>query len=176
MLEDIRSVDKLVLSRMTISKMGVVRDRVDLSKAKGWKQMTAGLVDAVKIGSRKAAYSYDTYMRAYIDLSDLPADALEIDEDSATITLTLPEVKTEFEGRDIPIREEHYRVTGFRSRVDAEERADIKEKMNTRLKQEVASNPEFRDQLTRSARLKAESYFKALLARDGYTVVVRFGN
>ena len=175
MLEEIRSVNKLVLARMTISKMGVVRDRVDLSKAKGWKQVTAGLVDAVKIGSRKAAYSYDTYMQAYIDLSALSPDDITVDEESRTVTLRLPEIRTEFIGRDIPLREEHYRVTGLRSAVDAEERADVKERMNTRLRPEVEANPRFRTELVQKAEEKGRLYFRTLLGSEGYDVNVVFG-
>ena len=65
---EVKAVNKLVLSQMTISKMASVSD-IDFSKAKGLKQSAAAALDAVKIGDRKAAYSYDTYMRAYIDLS-----------------------------------------------------------------------------------------------------------
>ncbi|MDE5887809.1 MAG: DUF4230 domain-containing protein [Muribaculaceae bacterium] len=44
------------------------------------KQMSAALIDAVKVGNRKAAYSYNTYLRAYIDLSGLPEEDVKVDE------------------------------------------------------------------------------------------------
>lgn len=172
-LSEVKSVNKLVLAQMTISKMATIDD-IDLSKADGMKQMAAGLMDAVKVGNRKAAYSYDTYLKAYVDLSSLTPDDLKVDDATKTITLTLPPVQTEFAGRDMEIREDHYRVSGFRSEIDAKERAEIKEKMNTALKQEVEEKSEFRSRLEAEARTKAVAYFKALLGSDGYNVIVNF--
>ncbi|MDE7461230.1 MAG: DUF4230 domain-containing protein [Paramuribaculum sp.] len=172
-LSEVKSVNKLVLAQMTISKMATIDD-IDLSKADGMKQMAAGLMDAVKVGNRKAAYSYDTYLKAYVDLSGLTPDDLKVDDATKTITLTLPPVQTEFAGRDMEIREDHYRVSGLRSEIDAKERAEIKEKMNTALKQEVEEKSEFRSRLEAEARTKADAYFKALLGSDGYNVIVNF--
>ena len=172
-LSEVKSVNKLVLAQMTISKMATIDD-IDLSKADGMKQMAAGLMDAVKVGNRKAAYSYDTYLKAYVDLSSLTPDDLKVDDATTTITLTLPPVQTEFAGRDMEIREDHYRVSGLRSEIDAKERAEIKEKMNTALKQEVEEKSEFRSRLEAEARTKADAYFKALLGSDGYNVIVNF--
>lgn len=172
-LSEVKSVNKLVLAQMTISKMATIDD-IDLAKADGMKQMAAGLIDAVKVGNRKAAYSYDTYLKAYVDLSGLTSDDIKVDDATKTITLTLPPVQTEFAGRDMEIRENHYRVSGLRSEIDAKERAEIKEKMNTALKQEVEEKSEFRSRLEAEARSKAVAYFKALLGSDGYNVIVNF--
>ena len=172
-LSEVKSVNKLVLAQMTISKMATIDD-IDLSKADGMKQMAAGLMDAVKVGNRKAAYSYDTYLKAYVDLSSLTPDDLKVDDATKTITLTLPPVQTEFAGRDMEIREDHYRVSGLRSEIEAKERAEIKEKMNTALKQEVEEKSEFLSRLESEARTKAVAYFKALLGSDGYNVIVNF--
>lgn len=172
-LSEVKSVNKLVLAQMTISKMATIDD-IDLSKAEGMKQMAAGLMDAVKVGNRKAAYSYDTYLRAYLDLSGLTADDVKVDDATGTITLTLPPVQTEFAGRDMEIREDHYRVNGLRSHIDPKERAEIKEQMNTALKHEVEEKSEFRSRLEAEARSKADTYFKSLLGSDGYNVIVNF--
>ncbi len=172
-LSEVKSVNKLVLAQMTISKMATIDD-IDLTKADGMKQMAAGLMDAVKVGNRKAAYSYDTYLRAYLDLSTLTPEDVTVDDATRTITLTLPAVQTEFAGRDMEIREDHYRVSGLRSAIDPKERAEIKEKMNTALKQEVEEKSEFRSRLEAEARTKANAYFKSLLGTDGYTVIVNF--
>lgn len=172
-LSEVKSANKLVLAQMTISKMATIDD-IDLSKADGMKQLAAGLMDAVKVGNRKAAYSYDTYLKAYIDLSSLTPDDVKVDDATRTITLTLPPVQTEFAGRDMEIREDHYRVSGLRSEIDPKERAEIKEKMNAALKQEVEEKSEFRSRLEAEARTKADTYFKALLGSDGYSVIVNF--
>lgn len=172
-LSEVKSVNKLVLAQMTISKMATIDD-IDLSKVDGMRQMAAGLMDAVKVGSRKAAYSYDTYLKAYVDLSSLTPEDIKVDDATKTITLMLPPVQTEFAGRDMEIREDHYRVSGMRSHIDAKERAEIKERMNTALKQEVEDKSEFRSRIEADARTKADAYFKALLGSDGYTVIVNF--
>ena len=170
---EVKSVDKLLLAQMTVTKMASVDD-VSIDDAKGMKQTIAALTDAVKIGDRKAAYSYSTYIRAYMDLSELQPSDLLVDDRRKTIILNLPDVKTEFAGRDMEIKEEHYRVSGLRSNIRPEERAALKEKMNTQLKKEVRENPEFQEKLEAQARGKAKSYFTSLLGRDGYEVIVNF--
>lgn len=174
-LAEVRSVDKLVLAQMTISKMATIDD-LRLEDADGLKQTVEALGDAVKIGSRKGAYSYDTYMQAYIDMSAFSENDVDIDKASRTISMTLPPVQTELAGRDPGIREDHYRVTGLRSDIDSKERAEIKEKMNTALRAEIDRNPVFRDRLMEQARAKARAYFQSLGEAEGYTVTVDFKN
>ena len=120
LLSEVKSVNKLVLAQMAISKIATIDD-IDLSKAEGLKQTTAGLLDAIKLGNRKAAYSYNTYLRASIDLSTMTEGDIKVNESAKTITVTLPPVQTEFIGRDMEIKEDHYRVTGLRSQINAKE-------------------------------------------------------
>ena len=173
LFSEVKSVDKLILARMTVSKMATIDD-IPLSEAEGLKQTSAALLDALKLGKRKAAYSYDTYLRAYIDLSSLTPDDVKVDESTKTVTLSLPPVMTEYLGRDMEIREDHYRVTGLRSEIDAAERAALKEQMNTVLKNEVKNKPMFRDKLVTEAKAKARTYFSSLLDKDGYKVIINF--
>ena len=173
LLSEVKSVNKLVLAQMAISKIATIDD-IDLSKAEGLKQTTAALLDAIKLGNRKAAYSYNTYLRASIDLSTMTDSDIKVNESTKTITITLPPVQTEFIGRDMEIKEDHYRVTGLRSQINAKERADLKEQMNAMLKHEVEVKPEFRDRLEAKARAKCESYFRTLLGHEGYDVIVKF--
>ncbi len=173
LLSEVKSVNKLVLAQMAISKMATIDD-IDLSKAEGLKQTTAGLIDAIKLGNRKAAYSYNTYLRATIDLSAMTEGDIQVNKSAKTITITLPPVQTEFIGRDMEIREDHYRVTGLRSKINAKERAELKEQMNAMLKHEVEVKPEFRNRLEAEARAKCDSYFRNLLAKDGYSVIINF--
>ncbi len=172
-LSEVKSVNKLILARMAISKMATIGD-IDISQAHGLKETAAGLIDAIKLGDRKAAYSYSTYIQAYIDLSALTPSDITVDEASRTISLSLPEIQVEYAGRDVEIREEHYRVTGLRSEIDAEERSRIKEQMNSALKHEVEQRREFSDRLRSVARAKCQAYFASLLGRDGYTVVITY--
>lgn len=172
-VDELRSVNKLVLAQMTVSKMATIDD-LPLDDARGIKQTAAAMLDIIKIGNRKAAYSYDTYLRAYVDMSQLSPDDVRVDHDARTVSITLPPIETEFEGRDITVKEDHYRVTGLRSNIDQYERAEMKEMMNASLKNEVESNPEFRRRLIREAQAKARAYFEALADKEGYTVIVDF--
>lgn len=171
MLRRMQSVDKLSLATMRITKMATVDD-VKLDEANGMKQVAAAILDAVKIGDRKAAYSYDTYMVAYMDLSELRPGDITVDKDTKTVMIRLPKIEVELAGRDAGIREEHYRVTGLRSAISSEDRARLKEEMNRRLRQEVRENPEFTARLQETARRRAESFFGNLLADQGYKVTI----
>ncbi len=172
-LSRVRSVDRLTLAQMRITKMATIDD-IRLEDAQGPKQVVAALVDAVKIGDRKGAYSYDTYMSAYIDLSGLGPGDVRVDTAARTVSLTLPAPRTELTGRDMQIREDHYRVTGLRTAIGPAERAALKEKMNEHLKQEVSTNPEFARMLDANARRRADSYFRELLGDLGYNVEISY--
>ena len=170
---EIKSVNKLVLAQMSVSKMSYIED-LKLEDAKGLKQTVEALGDAVKIGSRKAAYSYNTYLRAYLDMTELQPEDVTIDEKTKTIRLALPAIKVEIQGRDPGLKEEHYRVSGLRSQINARERAEIKEKMNTAVKEEINRNPEFRNNLLSQAKIKAISFFQEIGKENGYNIDVTF--
>lgn len=157
MYNEVKSVDKLVLASMSISKVG------SLNSTSWWK-----------IGDRVGVYSYDTYLRAYIDLSELARDDLRWDDGRKRVRLMLPPVRTEFAGRDDGMREEHYRVSGLRSHIDAKERAEIKERMNSHLRDEVEKDSRFREILTEQAEKKARTYFEMLFKANGYEAEVDF--
>ena len=76
---EIKSVNRLNLAGMTISKMATIDD-ITLDEAKGVKETADALLNAIKIGDRIAVYSYDTYLRAYIDLSELTPSDVAVDE------------------------------------------------------------------------------------------------
>ena len=84
----------------------------------------------------------------------------------------LPEIKTEFIGRDVPLLEDHYRVTGLRSQIKPEERARVKEAMNESLKREVEERSGFKDRLKVSAKGKAIAYFTAFAEDNGFRAEV----
>lgn len=170
---EIKSVNRLNLAGMTISKMATIDD-ITLDEAKGVKETADALLNAIKIGDRIAVYSYDTYLRAYIDLSELTPSDVAVDESTRSVTLLLPAIKTEFAGRDLPIRENHYRVTGLRSAINAKERAVIKERMNESLKAEVRRNPQFQNHVKSEARRKAVAYFESMLGNLGYSADISF--
>lgn len=155
--QELKSVDKMVFSNMAVTK-------------------TAKLTDDAwyKAGKRIAVYSYDSYLRAFIDLSELQMDDIKIDEEAKTVTIVLPPVKTEVTGRDMDMRKEYENVGAFRKNISAQERARIKEFANQSFKNEVEENQEFKQQLKDAAQKKARMYFGAIFEREGYTPSIDF--
>lgn len=172
-VSEVRRLGRLNLAEMTVTKMGTIDD-LHLSDAETTKQQLAAIWNSMKIGTRKGAYSYDTYLRAYIDLENLSAADLKVDTVSRTAQLALPPIQTETAGRDGALREEHYRVTGLRSNISAAERAGLKEKMSAQLKKEIESDAEFERLLTDRARKRATAYFDSLFSTRGYTAEITF--
>lgn len=155
--EEIKSVDKMVFASMAIAKTAK-------SERNDW----------YKVGKRIAVYSYDSYMRAYIDLSSLQIDDLVFDDDAKTVKVTLPPVITEITGRDMEMRKEYENIGIFRSDLDSKERAEIKEVANASFKKEVEQNPMFKKHLTEEARHNARRYFETLFEANGYTASIDF--
>lgn len=174
MLRRVQASDRLVLARMRVTKMATVDD-VPLDSARGVRQVIAALADAAKIGSRKAAYSYDTYLSAYVDLSETGEEDITVDESGRRVRIRLPEPEVRMEGRDAVIREDHYRVTGLRTAIGPAERAALKEKMNTSLREEVDGNDEFSRILVENAKRRGETFFRELFADLGYETSVEWG-
>lgn len=155
--QELKSVDKLVFSNMSITKTAKLTDD-----------------DWYKVGNRVAVYSYDSYLRAYIDLSELQIDDIVVDEDAKTVKIVLPPIKTEVLGRDMDMRKEYDNVGVFRKAITAKERAQIKEQANKSFKSEVEENPEFQQQLKDAAQKKARMYFGAIFENEGYTPSIDF--
>lgn len=155
--QEIKSVDKMVFASMAITKTAKMESS-----------------DWYTAGKRIAVYSYDTYMRAYVDLSALQMDDLVFDESNKTVKVMLPPVKTEVTGRDMEMRKEYENIGFFRDDLDSKERAEIKEKANASFKTEIEENPMFKEQLTEAAKRKARKYFETILEANGYTASVDF--
>lgn len=173
MLSEIHSVSRLNLARMAVSKLATVDD-IKPSNAATLNERAQAMLAKLKIGTRKAAYSYKTYLVASIDLSRVTADDIAVDPETNTVTLTLPPVSVSVDGRDATLREEHYRVTGLRSQISASERAAVKEAMNSAVMTEIATDPEFHTRLSDKARSKASEFFTNLLGNTGRQVIIRF--
>lgn len=163
---ELQDVQKLVLAEMTVNKVGTISD----DGAKG----IDALVNNLKVGKRIAAYSFHTYLEAYIDLSELRADDITVDPARRLVSLTLPPVRTRYLYRDLGVTEEHYRVSGLRSEITAAERAALKEKMSRSLKEDVRNNPEYRSILVKEAEAKARGFFSILLKDWGYDSEISF--
>lgn len=171
--EEVRNVNKLVVARMAVQKMATIDD-IKLQEAQGTKQQLAAIVDALKVGDRVAAYSYNTFLRAYIDMTHLQPEDVSVDEQSKIVNIKLPAVQVEIEGREAALKEEHYRVTGLRSKINPRERAQLKEQMNTMVKDEIEKISGFRDALAEQGRKKAADYFTSLVASKGYKASITF--
>lgn len=170
---ELRTTDRLQLASMTIGKMATVAD-TPLSEARTLRQSADALIDKLKIGSRVAAYSFNTTLTAYIDLSTIAASDFRFSPDGKEVAVTLPRVKTTFDGRDFEMREEHYRVTGMRSQVNAPERARLKQQMTEDLIEDIRKDPTYSDILIEKAQAKAEAFFTDLFAARGIKATVSF--
>lgn len=153
---EIKSVDKMVFATMSVTKMATMESS-----------------DWYTIGKRIAAYSYDCYLRAYIDLSTLQMDDLAFDDNTMTVKVTLPPVITEVTGRDMEMKKEYENIGLLRSELDSKERAEIKEIANKSFMEEV-DTPKFQEPLIESAQKKARKYFETLFAAYGYTASIDF--
>ncbi len=157
--EEIRHVNKMEFASMAVTKT-VKTERSD------W----------YKVGKRIAVYSFDTYLKAYIDLYQFEMENMEFDEENKTVKVTLPPIKVEIAGRDMEMKKEYENVGMFRTEIDSKERAKMKEKASADLKKELEGNPEYKQRLEDSARKKARSYFENLFKNAGYTAYIRFSD
>ncbi len=157
--QEIRSGNKMVFASMALTKTA-----------------TTERTDWYKVGKRIAVYSYDTYLKAYIDLSLIELDDIVFDEDAKTVSVTLPPIEVEIAGRDMKMRKEYENIGLLRTEIDAKERAKIKEMANEDLMKELKSNPEFKQKLTETARRKARAYFETLFLDSGYTPQITFSD
>ena len=157
--EEIRHVNKMEFASMAVTKT-VKTERSD------W----------YKVGKRIAVYSFDTYLKAYIDLYQFEMENMEFDEENKTVKVTLPPIEVEIAGRDMELKKEYENVGMFRTEIDSKERAKMKEMASADLRKELEGNPEYKRRLEDSARRKARSYFETLFKNAGYTAYIRFSD
>lgn len=123
-----------------------------------------------KIGQRKAVYSFDIYLRGYIDMDEMKPSDIKLDEAQKIISVNLPRVRSEIIGRSEELRVEYENIGIFRSKPDSRERAELKEKANADFLKEFKTNPAYRSQLESMAQANARAYFKMLGEAAGYKV------
>ncbi len=171
--ESLKEVNRLELARMTVGKVGMVTDPEwdDMKTLEGKARV---LINSMKVGKRIGVYSYDTYVTAYVDLSKLQPDDIVVDEENGTVDIYLPPVEVMTDGREPQLHEEHCRVTGLRSRITPEERAELKSQMSREVKREIASSKESVEALRKSAEQKARAWISGLAADWGFTANVNF--
>lgn len=164
----LRDVSRLELAQMTVGKVGMISDH-KYEDAKTLEEKTQAMLNSMKIGNRIGVYSYDTYLTAYIDLSEITANDISIDRKTNVAHVTLPPVKVMTDGREPELHEVHYRVTGLRSSIKADERAKLKSQMAAEVKRETAANEGSREMLRDEARRKATAWFNEILRSWGFT-------
>lgn len=169
----LRDVSRLELAQMTVGKVGMISDH-KYEDAKTLEQKTKAMLDAMKIGNRIGVYSYDTYLTAYIDLSELTADDVEIDKKTNVAHVTLPPIQVMTDGREPQLHEVHYRVTGLRSSIKPDERARLKAQMAAEVKKEMDADEGNKEMLRDEARRKASAWFSEILQDWGYTPDISF--
>lgn len=125
-------------------------------------------------GKKIGVYSYDTHLRATINLNKLTPDDLIFDDDNKTVTVNLPPIDIDLSGRDMTLREEYTNIGLLRTRFDSKERAEAKEIANKDMKKELKSDSSFSRILTEKAETKAREYLKSFFEANGYTAVINF--
>lgn len=149
-------------------------DRMEFASMAVTKTVKTERSDWYKIGKRIAVYSYDTYLKAYIDMNAFQPESMDFNEKDKTVKVTLPPIQIEIAGRDMVLKKEYENVGILRSEIDSKERAAMKEQANSDLKKELSGNPEYRQRLVDIAKRKARNYFENLLKDAGYTAFIRF--
>lgn len=144
--------------------------KMEFGSLKLTKTVTTDRTAWYKVGSRVAAYSYDIWLRAYVDLDNLREEDIIVDDERGVITVTLPPVEVEVAGRSPELRKEYEHIGIFRSRPDARERAELKEIANADFEKELKENPEYVRRLRETSSRKARAWFRALGESRGYTV------
>ena len=173
MASRLQDVSRLELAQMTVGKVGMISDH-KYEDAKTLEQKTRAMLDAMKIGNRIGVYSYDTYLTAYIDLSELTSDDISIDKKNNVAHVTLPPVQVMTDGREPQLHEVHYRVTGLRSSIKPEERAQLKSQMAGEVRKEMSEAEGSKDVLRDEAQRKAKIWFDEIIRNMGYTPDVSF--
>lgn len=125
-------------------------------------------------GKKIGVYSYDTHLRATVDLTKLTPDDLIFDDATKTVTVNLPPIDIDLSGRDMTLREEYTNIGLLRTRFDSKERAEAKEIANRDLKRELKSDSSFSRILTDRAESKAREYLKSFFEANGYSAVINF--
>ncbi len=154
---DLKDIKKLIVAEMAVGKVGRIDDEA-------W----------YTVGKRIGIYSFDTYLKAYINMEELKYENVEIDEKNKLCKITLPPVRVQNDGHDLTINEEHMRVGRLRFNITSAERAKIKDEMSKEVKKELDENGLFRRKLIEKGENKARSYFGALLKSLGYEADIRF--
>lgn len=173
MASRLRDVSRLELAQMTIGKVGMISDH-KYENAKTLEDKTRAVLNSMKIGNRIGVYSYDTYLIAYIDLAELTTEDITFDEKTNVAHVNLPPVRVITDGREPELHEVHYRVTGLRSSIKPEERANLKAQMAAEVKKEVAGYEGSKEILRDEARKKATAWFKGIIESWGYISDITF--
>ncbi|MDE6668987.1 MAG: DUF4230 domain-containing protein [Muribaculaceae bacterium] len=166
-------VSELRLAEMSLSKVGRVRDE-RMREASDVSSWVRAAVNHLKIGARIGVYSYDTYLTASADLSQLRPEDVHVDSAAKVVEVDFPPIQVAYAGRDMELREEHVRVTGLRSAITPRERSELKSMMAASLQRELAANHDIEQQLRQTARASATEFISALAAEHGYTARVTF--
>ncbi|MDE6226603.1 MAG: DUF4230 domain-containing protein [Muribaculaceae bacterium] len=169
--DELHSVSRLELGKMTVSKVGTITDPPPAS-AKGVLQKTEAVFNSLKVGTRVGVYSYDTYFVAYIDLQRLQPGDITVDEELKKVYVSLPPIEVMTDGREVELHEEHSRVTGFRSAITPAERARLKSRMAAEVEREVAADATNRNRLKATAEAKAKKWIAEFIRQRGYEAEV----
>ena len=176
---ELKDINELVLAEVRVEKTFVIDDPEIHFKDIGSKSgVFVDIVDWVKrktsVGKRIGIYSFGTYYSAYIDLSQLSEEDVVIDRKNKSCLLVLPAIEIKEWGRDFELKTEHERTSLYRNKLTPQDKAKAKNEASKILVEEMGKDGRFKQELTDSAKDKAQAYFKTLLSNWGYQSEIRF--
>ena len=176
---ELKDISELTLAEVRVEKTFIIDDPDIQFKEIGSRSgIFADAVDWLKrktsIGKRIGVYSFGTYFSAYLDLSQLTEQDVQLDRQKKQCILILPPIQIKEWGRDFEVKTEHERVSIYRTRLTPEERAKAKDEASKMLAKEIADNSRFKQEFIRKAEDKARNYFSTLLANWDYQADIKF--
>jgi len=176
---ELKDINELTLAEVRVEKTFIIDDPDIQFKEIGSRSgIFMDMVDWMKkktsVGKRIGVYSFGTYYSAYMNLNKLTEDDIILDRKKKQCTLILPPIEIKEWGRDFEVKTEHERVTIYRNRLTAQEKAKAKNEVSKILKEEIEKNSRFKQELINNAEEKARSYFSTLLTNWGYQSEIQF--
>ena len=120
-----------------------------------------------KYGKRKILFSCTAYIKAGIDMKDFQADAVSINKEEKSISVTLPKAKIlSFNMPPEEIKEEFTMVTGLRDKFTPEEKQHLLVLGEKDIKEDIPNMGILDD-----AEANAKIFFSALFSQLGYEII-----
>ena len=169
-LGEIRSVQHFELTEMELTESFIIRGSgTTIDGIRSLSEAADYVDNLLRPGDRIGVYSFTHTAIAYIDLSRLRIDKVEVE--GKKVRLTLPPVEVKLAGRSPTLEVLHERVTGTKRPISSEERKALQDKASLRTAARLRPGSATYDMLRQRGERQATAYFSGLLHARGYEVV-----